>query len=102
MDPWQVDPKEAERRAVRAPRPGHADLAGGSPAQLADLRTFSGALGLRDGGPRRGGAVAAARRPLPRDSGPGCSGRPAPSPCRRRRLGAPGRVRADSPLVTPA
>ncbi len=39
MDPWQVDPETAAARAVTAPRPGHADLAGGlGTGQLADLR----------------------------------------------------------------
>ncbi len=28
MDPWRVDPEQAARRTVTAPRPGHADLAG--------------------------------------------------------------------------
>ncbi len=39
MDPWQVDVDQAGQRAVTAPRPGHADLAGGlATAQTADLR----------------------------------------------------------------
>lgn len=39
MDPWQVDPEQAARRAVTRPRPGHADLAGGAATdQLADQR----------------------------------------------------------------
>jgi chorismate synthase len=39
MDPWQVDVESAAQRAVTAPRPGHADLAGGlATGQLADLR----------------------------------------------------------------
>jgi chorismate synthase len=39
MDPWQVDPEAAAQRAVSAPRPGHADLAGGlATDQLGDLR----------------------------------------------------------------
>jgi chorismate synthase len=29
MDPWAVDPERAARRRLTAPRPGHADLAGG-------------------------------------------------------------------------
>lgn len=29
MDPWTVDPEQAARRRLTAPRPGHADLAGG-------------------------------------------------------------------------
>jgi chorismate synthase len=28
MDPWTVDPEQAARRRLTAPRPGHADLAG--------------------------------------------------------------------------
>ncbi len=39
MDPWVVDPEAAAARAVTAPRPGHADLAGGlGTDQLDDLR----------------------------------------------------------------
>ncbi len=39
MDPWRMDPEQASRRAVTAPRPGHADLAGGCATdQLADMR----------------------------------------------------------------
>lgn len=39
MDPWAVDREAAAARAVTAPRPGHADLAGGlGTDQLADLR----------------------------------------------------------------
>ncbi len=39
MDPWRMDPEEASRRAVTAPRPGHADLSGGyATDQLADMR----------------------------------------------------------------
>ncbi len=39
MDPWAVDPAAAAGRAVTAPRPGHADLAGGlGTDQLDDLR----------------------------------------------------------------
>jgi len=39
MDPWQVDPEEAAKRAVTRPRPGHADYSGGSATdQLADMR----------------------------------------------------------------
>jgi chorismate synthase len=30
MDPWDLDPSEAHRRRLHAPRPGHADLAGGN------------------------------------------------------------------------
>jgi len=39
MDPWQADPEQVERRAVTAPRPGHADLSGGiATDQLEDMR----------------------------------------------------------------
>jgi chorismate synthase len=39
MDPWSVDEAAAEGRRVTAPRPGHADLAGGlGTAQTTDLR----------------------------------------------------------------
>ena len=39
MDPWRIDPEQASRRAVTAPRPGHADLAGGCATdQLTDMR----------------------------------------------------------------
>lgn len=39
MDPWQVEPEQAARRAVTRPRPGHADLSGGAGTdQLRDQR----------------------------------------------------------------
>ncbi len=38
MDPWTVDAERTERRRLRSPRPGHADLAGGLKYQRADLR----------------------------------------------------------------
>ncbi len=38
MDPWEIDPAEAEKRRVKAPRPGHADLAGGEKFGRRDLR----------------------------------------------------------------
>ena len=39
MDPWQVDSDQAAKRAVTRPRPGHADLSGGTATeQLADMR----------------------------------------------------------------
>lgn len=39
MDPWQVDPGEASKRAVTRPRPGHADYSGGvATDQLGDMR----------------------------------------------------------------
>ena len=38
MDPWDLDPQEAEKRRVHAPRPGHVDLAGGMKYSRRDLR----------------------------------------------------------------
>src|SRR5947209_12676172 len=38
MDPWDLDPAEAQKRRVHAPRPGHADLAGGQKYDRHDLR----------------------------------------------------------------
>jgi chorismate synthase len=38
MDPWDIDGKEAHKRRVHAPRPGHADLAGGMKYDRRDLR----------------------------------------------------------------
>jgi len=38
MDPWNVNAAEAEKRRVHAPRPGHADLAGGMKYDRKDLR----------------------------------------------------------------
>jgi len=38
MDPWSVDDAESEKRRVHAPRPGHADLAGGMKYDRRDLR----------------------------------------------------------------
>ncbi len=39
MDPWQVEASKAERKRLTAPRPGHADLAGGwKYGHLEDLR----------------------------------------------------------------
>ncbi|HVR44604.1 MAG TPA: chorismate synthase [Thermoanaerobaculia bacterium] len=38
MDPWEGDAAEAEKRRLRAPRPGHADLAGGLKFGRRDLR----------------------------------------------------------------
>lgn len=38
MGGWQIDAAEAEKRRVRAPRPGHADLAGGMKYDRRDLR----------------------------------------------------------------
>ncbi|MDX1999317.1 MAG: chorismate synthase [Thermoanaerobaculia bacterium] len=38
MDPWTVDPRRVAQRRVHAPRPGHADLAGGQKYLHDDLR----------------------------------------------------------------
>src|SRR6266550_5000218 len=38
MDPWNTDSAESEKRSVHAPRPGHADLAGGMKYDRRDLR----------------------------------------------------------------
>ncbi len=38
MDPLEVDPHQAEQRRLKAPRPGHADLAGGLKYLRRDLR----------------------------------------------------------------
>jgi chorismate synthase len=38
MDPWDVDPAEAQKRRVHAPRPGHVDLVGGIKYGRRDLR----------------------------------------------------------------
>src|SRR5213076_335803 len=38
MGVWDVDPAEAEKRRVHAPRPGHADLVGGMKYGRRDLR----------------------------------------------------------------
>lgn len=38
MDPWEIDDAEAEKRRLRSPRPGHADLAGGMKFGRRDLR----------------------------------------------------------------
>ncbi|HUP65739.1 MAG TPA: chorismate synthase [Thermoanaerobaculia bacterium] len=38
MDPWDVDDADVERRRLRSPRPGHADLAGGMKFDRRDLR----------------------------------------------------------------
>jgi len=38
MDPWAVDPAQAELRRIHAPRPGHADLVGGLKYNRRDLR----------------------------------------------------------------
>jgi chorismate synthase len=38
MDPWELDPAEAHKRRVHAPRPGHVDLPGGMKYGRTDLR----------------------------------------------------------------
>lgn len=38
MDPYEVDPERAEKRRLKSPRPGHADLAGGLKYLRRDLR----------------------------------------------------------------
>lgn len=38
MDPWDLDDAEAEKRRLRSPRPGHADLVGGIKYDRRDLR----------------------------------------------------------------
>lgn len=38
MGIWQTDPEQASKRRVHAPRPGHADLAGGMKYDRRDLR----------------------------------------------------------------
>lgn len=38
MDPYEVDPVRAEKRRLKSPRPGHADLAGGLKYLRTDLR----------------------------------------------------------------
>lgn len=38
MGVWEVDPEDAAKRRVHAPRPGHADLAGGMKFNRRDLR----------------------------------------------------------------
>ena len=38
MDPYSIDPDRAEKRRLKSPRPGHADLAGGLKYLRRDLR----------------------------------------------------------------
>ncbi len=38
MDPWEIDEAEVEKRRLRSPRPGHADLVGGVKYDRQDLR----------------------------------------------------------------
>lgn len=105
MDPWRVDPEETAKRAVLAPRPGHADLAGGlGTDQTADLRNVLERASARETAARvAAGAVCA--QLLGRF---GISSRAGVLQVGPQRVhdGAPhwdllGRVRADSPLVTP-
>jgi chorismate synthase len=105
MDPWRVDPEEAAKRAVRAPRPGHADLAGGlGTDQTADLRNILERASARETAARvAAGAVCA--QILGRFGIRSRAGVLQVGP-RQVHAGAPdwellGRVRADSPLVTP-
>lgn len=60
MDPWCVDPEEAARRRVTAPRPGHADLAGAwKYGHRKDLRNVLERASARETAARvAGGAVA--------------------------------------------
>ena len=59
MDPWQVDPDQANRRRVTAPRPGHADLAGAWKwGHTTDLRNVLERASARETAARvAGGAV---------------------------------------------
>jgi len=105
MDPWRVDPEEATRRAVTAPRPGHADLAGGlGTDQTADLRNVLERASARETAVRvAAGAVCA--QLLGRFGIRSRAGVLQVGP-QRVHDGAPhwdllGRVRSDSPLVTP-
>ncbi len=105
MDPWRVDPKEAAKRAVTAPRPGHADLAAGlGTGQTADLRNVLERASARETAARvAAGAVCS--QVLGRFGIRSRAGVLQVGP-HRVHDGAPdwdvlGRVRHDSPLVTP-
>ncbi len=105
MDPWEVDPEAAAQRAVHIPRPGHADLAGGlGSAQTEDMRNVLERASARETAARvAAGAVCAQ---LLARYGVGFRAgvlRVGPHAVHE---GPPdwellGRVRADSPLVTP-
>jgi chorismate synthase len=59
MGIWDVDPAEVERRRLRAPRPGHADLAGGMKYDRRDLRDILERASARETAARVGaGAIA--------------------------------------------
>jgi len=59
MDPWNVDPREAARRQITCPRPGHADLAGAWKwGHTSDLRNVLERASARETAARvAGGAV---------------------------------------------
>ena len=100
MGPVEVDPRRAEQRRVRTPRPGHTDLAGGIKYQRRDLRDIlerasarettarvaAGAFArmllarIRRGDPQRRALPRSARRrqPRPRLGGPPAGGRESP------------------------
>jgi chorismate synthase len=59
MDPWEIDEKEAHKRRVHAPRPGHVDLAGGLKYDRRDLRDILERASARETASRvAAGAVA--------------------------------------------
>jgi chorismate synthase len=105
MDPWQVDREQADKRAVTIPRPGHGDLAGGlGTDQWRDMRNVLERASARETAARvAAGAVCA--QLLGRYGVRLRSGvlRVGPHAVHE---GPPdwellGRVRTDSPLVTP-
>jgi chorismate synthase len=59
MDPMAVDPRRAEQRRLRKPRPGHADLAGGLKLGRADLRDVLERASARETAARVAGAALA-------------------------------------------
>lgn len=59
MGVWETDAEEREKRRVHAPRPGHADLAGGIKYQTGDLRDILERASARETAARvAAGAVA--------------------------------------------
>jgi chorismate synthase len=61
MEPWNVNAEEAEKRRVHAPRPGHADLAGGMKYNRHDLRDILERASARETASRvAAGAIAKA------------------------------------------
>jgi chorismate synthase len=59
MDPWQLEPRKASQRRLHAPRPGHADLAGGIKYQRQDLRDILERASARESAARvAAGAIA--------------------------------------------